>query len=424
MSQAPVRDDEPLKYILVIAGIFTVLSVIRLTVLQAPYFDEIHYLPAAREILASGEYLNREHPLLGKTFMAVSIWLFGDNPLAWRCLSLLAGVITLVASMRAMWHTTRTRFSTLAFGVLLASGFMLLIQSRIAMLDIYMACFLSLAAWQFSAAIRRPEQGRWRLAVTGICLGMAMATKWTAIPLVMLPGVVFLIARLSAGRRRLLTSRRGIPIPSVSLLEAVIWLGIIPLLVYSASFLPGYLLEPNTLSEGGIIAMHREMLALQTQVLASHTYQSNWPDWVMNARAIWYFYEPVDGVQRGVLMLGNPLTMLLGIPALVWCLFTGASSREWPKMAMVLGYLVSLSLWLVADKSVQFYYHYFIPHFFLLGALALVCEALWRSGHRYTPMAVLGGSLVMLAWFYPILTAAQLDGPLSFADYAWIEGWR
>ncbi|TNE61809.1 MAG: phospholipid carrier-dependent glycosyltransferase, partial [Sphingomonadales bacterium] len=225
-------------------------------------------------------------------------------------------------------------------------------------------------------------------------------------------------------RRRLFTSQRGIPVPGVSLLAATLWLGVVPLAVYAASFGPAYFMESSTLTREGLIGLHREMLALQGQVLEPHTYQSNWGDWVLNLRAIWYYYEAVDGVQRGILLLGNPLTMLLGLPALVWCAVTGATQREWVRSAVVAGYAVSLGLWLVAEKSVQFFYHYFVPQFFLLAALALALDAIWRAGNRRIPIAILAGSTALFAWFFPIMSAAALDGPMSFLDYAWIEGWR
>lgn len=424
MSQAPAQPRDPLGPIIAVAAIFAALSAIRLTTLAAPYFDEVHYLPAAREMLAGGEYINREHPLLGKTIIAAGIALLGDTPLGWRLFPLLAGVLALVASMRAMWHASQSRFATIAFGILLASGFMLTVQSRIAMLDIFMACFLALAAWQFSAAIRKPEQGRWRLGATGVFLGAAMAAKWNAIPLAVLPGLAFLLARLSAGRRRLFTSQRGIPVPGVSLIEAALWLGVVPLAAYALSYWPALYLEPNPLTSDGLFALHREMLALQTQVLKPHNYKSTWPDWVLNARAVWYYYEPQYGIQRGVMLIGNPLTMLLGIPALFWCLASGILERNWARLAVVAGYLASLGLWLVAAKSVQFYYHYFVPHFFLLGALALALDAMRSGGHPRLAILVLGASCVLFAWYYPILTAGALEGPQSFLDYAWIEGWR
>ncbi|MFZ9395927.1 MAG: phospholipid carrier-dependent glycosyltransferase [Erythrobacter sp.] len=424
MSQAPLHPQDPLGPSLAITALFAALCAVRLTTLADPYFDEVHYLPAAREMLAGGAYINREHPLLGKTILAAGIALLGDNPLGWRIFPLLAGATALFASMRAMWHASLSRFATIAFGILLASGFMLLVQARIAMLDIFMVAFLALAAWQFAAAMRKPEQGQWRLAATGLFLGAAMAAKWNAVLLAMVPGIAFFLARLAAGRRRLFTSRRGIPVPGVSLVEAFVWLGLLPLAIYALSFWPALYLADNPIRQGGLLAMHAEMLALHAQVLAPHAYQSTWPDWVTNTRAIWYFYEAPDGIQRGVLMLGNPLTMLAGIPAIFWCVASGFSQRNWARLGVAIGYLVSLGLWFFAGKSVQFFHHYLVPQMFLLGALALALDALWQAGYRKLVWLVLGGSCALFAWFYPILTAAPLAGPMSFLDYAWIPGWR
>lgn len=197
MSEAPHHDTDPVLQTLILAGVFAALCAVRLTTLNVPYFDEAHYLPAAREILA--------------------------------------GMVTLIASMRAVWHATRTRNVTFASGLLLAAGLIFLTQSRSPVLDIYLVCLLSLAAWQLSAAIRRPEQGRWRLAAVGVFLGLAMGVNWVAISLAFLAAAAFFFARLSAGRRRLMTSKRGIPVPGISLIEAIVWLGAVPLLIYAAA---------------------------------------------------------------------------------------------------------------------------------------------------------------------------------------------
>ncbi|WP_342803809.1 hypothetical protein [Novosphingobium album (ex Liu et al. 2023)] len=47
------------------------------------YFDELHYIPAARSLLHLAP-ANLEHPLVGKEILAASIALLGDRPLAWR----------------------------------------------------------------------------------------------------------------------------------------------------------------------------------------------------------------------------------------------------------------------------------------------------------------------------------------------------
>ncbi|MBI1404207.1 MAG: phospholipid carrier-dependent glycosyltransferase [Porphyrobacter sp.] len=433
-AAVPLQPRDPLAWCLALAGLYLLVAGWRLATPAIPFFDEIHYLPAAREFLSlwhsgHGAYLNREHPLLGKELIALGMALLGDEPLGWRIMPLAFGTLALFAAMRAMWHASRDRFATLAFGVLLATGFHLFIQSRIAMLDIFMAAFLCLAAWQFAGACREPETGRRRLALTGIALGLAMGAKWNAIPLAVLPGLAFLAARAAAGRRRLLLSRRGAPVPGIRLVEAALWLGLVPLAAYALTFLPGYwmgaYLRPSPLAAQGLIGFHREILALQEQVLAPHVYQSTWPQWVTNTRGIWYFYEAIDGVQRGVLLIGNPLTMLAGLPALVWCLVTGPWRRDWAKVGAVIGYAAALGLWVIAPKPVQFYYHYFVPSIFLLAALALSLADLARTRRgRWIAWGTLAASAGLFAVFYKILAAAPLAGPQSFAKWTWIAGWR
>lgn len=433
-TAAPVHPRDPLAWCFALTGLFALMAGWRLAAPSIPYFDEVHYLPAARELLALftggfGDYLNREHPLLGKELIALGIGLFGDNPMGWRIMPLAFGTLALFASVRALWLASLDRFATAAFGVLLATGFHLFVQSRIAMLDVFMAAFLAVAAWQFAGAIRQPETGRWRLALTGAALGCAMAAKWNAVPLAMLPGLAFFAARISAGRRRLFLSRRGAPVPGMTLIEACVWLGIVPLITYALTFLPGYWLEaylrPSPLAEHGLIGLHGEILALQQQVLIPHAYQSNWPQWMLNTRGIWYLYEMVDGAQRGVLLIGNPLTMLLGLPALAWCLVSGTWRGDWAKLAMVIGYGAALGLWLIAPKPVQFYYHYFVPGFFLLGALALALSDLRRAGWgRGLAWGTLAVSAGLFALFYKVLAAAPLESAMSFAKWMWLASWR
>jgi len=432
-SAPPVHPRDPLAWCLLLTGVYALLAGWRLAIPSQPFFDEVHYLPAARSLLAlmqggHGEYLNREHPLLGKELIAAGMMLFGDTPLGWRIMSWLFGTLALFASMRELWHASLDRFATLAFGALLATGFHLFIQSRVAMLDIFMAAFLAVAAWQFAGAVREPETGRWRLALTGVALGLAMGSKWNAIPLAMLPGLAFFAARLGAGRRRLFLSRRGAPVPGVTLVEAFMWLGIVPLVAYALTYVPGYwlaeYLRPSPLAQQGLIGFHGEILSLQQQVLTPHQYQSTWPQWVLNTRAIWYLYEMIDGAQRGVLLIGNPLTMLIGLPALVWCLVSGMWRTNWAKLAVVIGYAASLGLWLIAPKPVQFYYHYFVPHFFLLAALALACSDLRRVGWGWWSWGTLAASAGVFTVFYRILSAAPLLGPASYAKWMWLDGWR
>lgn len=423
MNRAPDHPRDPIGWHAALAIGFFVLCLIRLAVPNTPYFDEVHYLPAARALLDGSEYLNREHPLLGKELIALGIALFGDNAWGWRIVSVFAGTGTLYAFMRALWFASMSRYASIAYGVLLASGFALFVHSRIAMLDVFFVAFLALALWQCAAAVREPERGRARLALAGVALGLAMAAKWNAVPIAVLPGLAFLAARLMARRRRPLASRRGIPVPGISLLEAALWLGVVPLAVYWATFLPAYFFARGPLEPGGFVELHRQIVAMQESVIEPHPYQSRWPDWLFNLRGIWYLYEPVDGAQRGIVLIGNPLTMLLGLPAMIWAVWRSVRGDR-AALAVAVLYAVSLGFWIVVNKPIQFYYHYFLPSCFLLAALALALDHLRCRGSRKLTTATLLASAALFAWFYPILSAAPLEGRHSFAFWMWLDGWR
>lgn len=426
LKQTP-RD--PLGWCIALALAFWALMLVRLTIPTKPYFDEVHYLPAAREYWALGKFLNREHPLLGKELIALGMQLVGDKPLGWRIFPTLAGALALFAAMRALWFAAQSRFATLAYGVLLASGFYIFINARIAMLDIFMVGFVALAYWQLAAAVRAPEHGRRHLIGAGAALGLALASKWNAAPLALLPGLTFLVLRLRAGRRRFLLSQRGAPVPGVSLLEAGIWLGVLPLAVYTLTYLPAWFFADGAIGtatgSANFLALHSDAIRLQESVVKAHPYMSRWPQWVLNARSIWYLYEAVDGAQRGIVLIGNPLTMLLGLPALIWAASEAFLRRNGAAMAITVLYAVTLGFWIASAKPVQFLYHYFLPSLALLAALALALDALWQRGRRWMALLPLAGSVALFAYFYPILSAAPLaGGKMAFTEWMWLARWR
>ena len=423
----PHHAKDPIGWTMAVTLGFFLLCLVRLTVLTKPYFDEIHYLPAARAVLALSQPLNPEHPPLGKELLALGIALFGDRAFGWRIMPALFGTLGLFAAMRATWFASLSRFATIACGVLLATAFPLFVQSRIAMLDIFMASFMLLALWLCASAVREPETARRRLALAGIVLGCSMAAKWNAVPVAAVPGLAFLAVRLRTAGLHALTARRSAPVPGMTLIEAGLWLGLVPLVAYAACYWPNFLYAQRSIAPTGLVEWHRHMFELQEQVVAPHTYMSVWYQWISNWRAIWYLYEVVDGAQRGVLLVGNPLTMLIGLPAMLWCGWAGTFRKRWDALALFVLYAVSFGMWIVAPKPVQFYYHYFLPSCFLMAGLALALDELWQRRGRWgkrAALAVLAAACALFGYFWPILTAAPLDDGQAFLEYAWLESWR
>ena len=65
--------------------------------------------------------------------------------------------------------------------------------------------------------------------------------------------------------------------PGVSLAEAALWLGLLPLLTYWACFLPFAAISGQPVDPASFLALHREMIALQKDYAASE-YVGYWHD--------------------------------------------------------------------------------------------------------------------------------------------------
>lgn len=419
-------EQDPADWCAVIAVFFLSLCWWRLGIPSEIYFDEVHYVNAARK-LNDGLRANPEHPMLGKTIIAAAIHWLGDKPLYWRIPSALMGAFGLFAFTRLVWFASGRRLATIVAALLLATDFFWFIHSRIAMLDMIMASFGIAGLWQFAAAVRLPGQARWRLALSGILLGLALGTKWSVAPIVVLPGLWILLGRLRANRIHLLTARGGGPIEGMRLVEAGLWLGLLPLVVYWLTFWPAFHWIKNPVDPWHPIEWHRFMLRLQDSVTRLHPYRSVWYEWIGNWRAVWYLYKEVDGVQRGILLIGNPFTLYAGIVALGWALWAGWKQARHDALAFAALYLASMVMWPLSGKPIQFFYHYLLPSTFLMAALALALDALWRRKDkaRWLAPAAITCSFAMFAWFYPILSAAPLKhGRVSYQEWMWLDSWR
>lgn len=426
-----VREKDPWGWMLLILGAFAALAAYHIDEVGVVMFDEKHYLPAARHWIALDILKNPEHPLLGKQLLALSMMVFGDNAIGWRAGSLIFAALALWATMRMTWLASRSRFAALAAGVFAATNFMLLVQARIAMLDTYMIGFVMLACWSLVAAVRSEGAAvRLRVILAGLLFGFAFATKWNVAPVIAFAGIAVFVgnlrARNGAGRR---------PLGRMHIIEAFVWLAVLPLAVYFASYETIRLLDVPNRHYTDPFTWQRYMLDLQESVVSHHTYMSNWWQWVLDWRPIWYFYEEYGGAWRGLFFIGNPLQMWTGLAALLACLWLGVMRQRMDCLAVFGAWLAALALWIIAPKPVQFYYHYLICGQFLAIALALALDAVvWRqmfAGNRWGryvgrgwAVAFLVANTLLFAWFVPVLTTMPLAGRTSFLDYAWLPSWR
>ena len=323
-------------------------------------FDEFYYVPAARATFGAFERINGEHPLFAKWLIGLSMSLFGNTPWGWRVLSTVAGTATILAVFSIAQGMFQNRRAATAAALFALFNQMVFIQSRIAMLDGYMGAFLMVgmacALWAKSST----QYPRSLLVASGICLGLAIGCKWTAMPyLALLGGAVALVKRKDAAS-----------FGEARWFEPSLWIGVPATLVYFATFAPALFYEKNPVPLDGLLSYQAHMYRSHVKAVGTHPYMSPWWKWPLIQRPIWYFYERVDGALRGVLMIGNPAVMWGGLVAVVVCLAMGVKNRQAALLWAAGLYCFSLGEFIVIPKKICYYYYYYLPALFLSFALA------------------------------------------------------
>ncbi|MFN3944314.1 MAG: glycosyltransferase family 39 protein [Allosphingosinicella sp.] len=417
-------------------GLAVVSQILFMFQLQHPtqlFFDETHYVPAARDLIQGIEYRNVEHPLFAKTLIGISMLIFGDNPFGWRFFSTLMGTATIVAVFLIAQTIFRDVRISVAAAVLTLLNQLVYIQARIAMLDVYMGAFLLFALYFLLDSYQRGDAKRvkWGLILSGAMFGLAVGSKWAALPYFLGAAIAFYVIRDRQAKKA------GVPddqflhtkdLPSwrgVSTMDGLFYFGGTFLAVYFLTFLPALFVETNRLGLLQIIPHQFEIYRQQTQPLSPHNYMSSWTQWPLIGRPIWYLYERVDGVLRGVLLVGNPAVMWGGLVAMLLVLRRGWRSKDMRLLLLAGLFAFSYGVYAVIPRNVSFYYYYYVPAIFLSIALAVAFDRMCRGGRaQLVPPAFFAATITLFIYFYPIISASPLQQDQDFLKWTWFDSWR
>lgn len=466
-------------------------------------FDELYYVCDAVGLLDAGVELVVEgdgdctptgeggayvvHPPLGKWLIAIGIKIFGEDPFGWRFASAVVGTLSVILIVRAGRRMTGSTLLGVLAGLVLSLDGLHLVQSRIATLDIFLMFWVVAA---FTALLIDRDVLRARLAglppdalvgwgprlgvrrwqvVAGLCLGAAIATKWSAIyylgVLVVLAVVFEVGARRSAGLRapvRATLARSGPMLAGLLVLlpfavYVMSWTG---WFVSDVGFYRNWASEPGGgwsdqdaplasvlgLLPDGVqswLWYHREILRFHEGLSSPHPYQSHALGWLVLARPVSYYYPPDIGpgeygcdaaaCAREVLALGNPVIWWAGLAVLVACLWLWAAKRDWRAGTLVVLWLTAILPWIPNDLNERTMFLFYALPAVPFMALATALVAGWALGgpgataqrRRYGGLAV-GSYLVLVVlafmWFYPVWTAQTI--PLdAWRDRMWFGSW-
>jgi dolichyl-phosphate-mannose-protein mannosyltransferase len=390
------------------------------------YFDEVHYVPAARQMLEpalSAPLLNPMHPPLAKQLIALSIKGFGDTPLGWRYPGVVFGSLSIVAMYLCGLALFAAQGPAVASALLAFFNQMVFVQSRIAMLDIFELAFGLFAVASFMHGFRKPRPQLW-FGLTGLACGLAIACKWSGLFVLATCMVIVAVIRLMQGWRTQFADGNA-----DDWYRSDLWPGfrsrhfaarflLIPAVVYLATFVPLYGWSPSDILE----AQRRIFGDNTTTAIAGHTYMSAWPSWPLLLRPVWYLFDETgDDRIAAIVLLGNPLVLWPALAALVVCLRDWIVTRR-ADAFLILSFFVGPWLaWAVLPRTLGFLYYYLPSATF--ASLALVYLLRRGNSPRWLLWAFVAIAFAGFAAMLPISAAFAGTSMETFNRLMIFQSW-
>ncbi len=420
-----------------------VLRLVRLDDPKSLVFDETYYAKDACWYVTSAPTLcgidvesTLVHPPLAKWLLALGIRLFGYDSFGWRISAAVAGTITVALLFLLGRRLLRSTLGASLAAGLLAIDLLHFVESRIAMLDVFVPLFgvagvLFLTYDRDQLLNQRLEpigprllQRPWRIAA-GIAGGLAVASKWS--------GGFFLVMMIALTVAWEIRARREReePRPILQALRgegagALLWLVVVPVLVYTATYIgrtlpPGDSLCPDRNGSWVVryVEQHQCMFGFHRGLESNHSYQSPAWSWLALKRPVSYYFETnPNGDYKEIFATGSPFVWWTSLLAL------GAVAVSWvrrrdparPEGVILAGFLFTYAPWLISgllsDRSAVFLFYLLPTVPFMCLALGYVASRLGRSWEAVAAIGLFSGAAIwFFVFYYPLLTKVPLPQP-------------
>jgi dolichyl-phosphate-mannose--protein O-mannosyl transferase len=419
---------EPRRTLVLLGAVALTAALFRFPGLGYPgeeYFDEVYHAKTALQYLRGEPPTEWVHPPTAKLLIAVGVALFGYEPWAWRLAPALAGTLLAPVFFLLARRVVATERGALLATLLLLLDGVYLVQSRVAMTNVFAVLFQLLSALLLvrAAAVERLAAGH--VAAAGLALGLALSTRWTSLFAWGFLGLVFLALRRARAFR-----------PRELALGILAFL-LLPAAVYLLSYVP-WMEQAHPRSLGAWGGRIREAVRWQADVWgyhanlsATHTYFSEWWKWPLLWRPTWYFWWSGGGWVRGIVALGNPAIWWASVPVSVWAVVTGVRWRDARRLFAGAGFFFLYVPWGLSPRTLNFSHYLFeaIPYACL--ALGILLDRAWDGRHPLLPRAYVVLAIALFLLFLPFLTAMRV--PMSLWGFrftrwgpglwTWFETW-
>jgi len=369
-------------------------------------WDELYFPDMANKYLQDTYFFDL-HPPLGKFIIAASIAVFGDTFVAWRLMPSVFGIALLPLGFFLGWHLFKQRVGALLVAAFFAGETILIVHSRVGVMDIFLV-FFTLATFLAALVVERRGQAIW----PAVLLGVAISIKWAAFPVVVPAGYVLW--------------RKGLLRPFLAGLwiAAIIYIAI----VYVDRLI---LVTGNPVQAWVEVWEWHLQAARKIGAAVPHLWGSPWWSWPIMLRPIRFYYGAnPDETLRVILAIGNPLVwwsstlaVLAGLIDVARKAVSRKLSADDPLVPITLGYVLLMLPW-VPGTRIPYIYNYLVPYTFAILALVYWLCRIWDRP-RWGPWAVVGfaaAALAMTLFFLPLATTFPIsqDG-LSWR--VWFDYW-
>jgi dolichyl-phosphate-mannose--protein O-mannosyl transferase len=401
----------------IIIGFALALRLWRLNIPKGYIFDEVYYAKNAASLITHGVELNEQaeaefvvHPPLGKWLIGIGIKLFGNNEFGWRIIAALVGS----ASILLIYLIVQRLFNSLFLSNIAAALFALdglhLVMSRVALLDIFLMFFILLS---FYLVLRD------NLWLSGVIIGFAVATKWSAIFLMPL----LILLTLDIGKASLASWGKRfsqfvlIPIG----IYLISWSG----WIFSSK---GWARESGANLFSSLWNYHVEMMNFHRNLTEQHTYAANPWNWLILGRPTSFFYESPNncGAQtcsQEILAIGTPILWWAGIFAMAITVGLFIVNRDRVSAFILAGIAGTYLPWFLIQSRTTFYFYAIAIFPFIV--LALINVFSWALNNQINRKLIFGFVIavgVNFIYFLPIFIGLNIP----YADWLarmWLPSW-
>ena len=386
------------------------------TYLTNTYFDEIYHARNAVEI-ANGQYMYPSvHPLLGTSIMALAIKILGENPLAFRIMQAIFSTLMLPFIYLIAKRLFNTSYFAAIATILFATDFMHITTGRIGTLEpfsiffiILMFYFMILYFYTTWNDTKLSKQFKY-LLLSGIFMGMAIATKWTGcygaigLAIIFFTNIFVQFKDYKKAKKIINTevidlleddakqkeanikqARYIIDIFYPNLIKTILWcilcFIIIPIMIYFLSFTITSVWRDGY-SISNVINHSIGMYNYHSKLEATHPFQSVWWQWILDIRPIWYYTKTVDDIYYTISCFNNPIINWASVIALLYMVYYLIRYKSRSAYIITIGYLTNLAPWLLVDRCV-FSYHYYPCVIFVVLAVTFACKKLIMKNNKY-----------------------------------------